>query len=1055
MALLAAILRTSLKYRAVVLVAAALFVVVGIRSAMSLSIDAIPDITNVQVQIITAAPALSPVEVEQYVTVPVERAMAGMPRTTEIRSISKYGLSVVTVVFHDDVDIYFARQQVSERMREAEDKVSSAHGKPEMGPVTTALGEVYQFVVRNDAMSLMQIEEVLDWQIAPALRTVPGVVEVNSFGGEDRQYQVILDPKRLLAAGISVAQVVDAMKKSNANAGGGYIEHNEEHFVIGSEGLVKNPEDVRNIVIGATSEGVPVTVATVGDVRFGARLRRGAATRDGQGEVAIGVTMMLMGENSRTVTAAVKAKIAALESSLPPGTRIEPFYDRSTLVNRTIHTVEENLLIGAALVIGVLLLLLGDLRAGLVVAATIPLAMLFAMLLMRAAGMSGNLMSLGAIDFGLIVDGAVIIVENASRRLAEAQEHATAPVPVAQRVKIVEEAALEVRSASIFGEAIIAIVYLPILTLSGVEGKLFRPMATTVLFALLGAFVMSLTVVPALASYIVKPQRGGHRETWLLRKIHAGFVPVLRGAMRRRWVTFGTTAALLVGTILLATRLGAEFIPQLDEGDLLIEARRLTGISLTGSVETALRLETALHKIPEVDHVVSRTGAPEVATDPMGLEQSDIYIELKDRKKWRPGITKADIGKEVSEIMEHDVPEIAGAVSQPIQMRTNELLAGVKSDVAVILYGRDLDELTKLGERAASIVRGVPGTADVRVEQVAGLRYLRIVPERKKLARYGLTIEDVNQLTETISVGHTVGEVLEGERRFAMVVKLAHGFDGDLEPLRALPLKALNGQIVPLGDVADLSFAPGPAQVSRSKQSRRLTVEFNVRGRDLLSVVEEAQGKIGRELALPVGYHAEWGGQFEHYTEAKARLSVVVPIALALILFLLWLAFGSRRLAVLIFLNVPFAVIGGVVSLWARDIPFSISAGIGFVALFGVAVLNGLVLVSFARHLEERGADHVEAIKEAAELRLRPVLTTALVASLGFLPMAFSTQPGAEVQRPLATVVIGGLITSTFLTLVVLPVVYAWLAKPPELGGRSSLRAMRVAHEIEEIPHGS
>jgi cobalt-zinc-cadmium resistance protein CzcA len=1049
MAFVGAIIRASLRHRPVVLVIAALFVVIGLRSAYTLRIDAIPDITNVQVQIITAAPALSPVEVEQYVTIPVERAMAGLPRTTEIRSISKYGLSVVTIVFRDDVDIYFARQLVAERMREAEDHVSAQHGKPEMGPITTGLGEIYQFVVRNDSMTLMQLEETLDWQISPALRTVPGVVEVNSFGGEDRQYQVILDPKRLLATGISVAQVVDAMRRSNANAGGGYIEHNQEQLVVGSEGLVKNLEDVRNIVVAATPQGIPITIATVGDVRFGPRLRRGAATRDGQGEVALGVAMMLMGENSRTVTEAVKAKLATIEPSLPKGTRIEPFYDRSALVNRTIGTVGENLLIGAALVVGVLFVMLGDLRAGLVVALTIPLSMLFAVTLMNLTGMSGNLMSLGAVDFGLIVDGAVIIVENAARRLSEAQQRSHVPLDDEYRIHIIEDAALEVRSASIFGEAIIAIVYVPILTLTAIEGKLFRPMATTVLFALLGAFVMSLTVVPVLTSYIVKP-RSEHRETWVLRQIHRAFVPMLGIAMSRRWATFAATAAVLAGTILVATQLGAEFVPQLDEGDLLIEARRLPGISLTDSVQTSLRLERALQKIPEVDHVVSRTGAPEVATDPMGIEQSDIYVELKKPTTWRKGITKADIGKEVAEIMARDVPEIGGAVSQPIQMRTNELLAGVKSDVAVVLYGRELDELAKLGDAVAGALEGVDGAVDVRVEQVSGLRYLRIVPDRKKLARYGLTVEDINQLTETIAVGHSVGEVLEGERRFGLVVKTDHGFDGDLESMRALPLKAITGQVVPLGDVADLSFAVGPAAVSRAKQSRRLTVEFNVRGRDMLSVVHDAQEKIGREVPLPTGYRVEWGGQFEHYTEAKARLAVVVPIALALILFMLWLAFGSRRLAVLIFLNVPFAVIGGVFSLWIRGIPFSISAGVGFIALFGVAVLNGLVLVSFARHLEEGGMGHVEAIRQAAELRLRPVLTTALVASLGFIPMALSTHPGAEVQRPLATVVIGGLITSTFLTLVVLPVVYAWLAKPPGRGGASSLRAIPAAPRVPD-----
>ena len=1049
MALLGAIIRASLRNRSVVLVAAVLFVFIGLRSAYSLSIDAIPDITNVQVQIITASPALSPVEVEQYVTIPVERAMAGLPRTTEIRSISKYGLSVVTVVFRDDVDIYFGRQLVAERMREAEDHVSALHGKPEMGPITSALGEVYRFALRNDAMTLMQLEETLDWQIAPALRTVPGVVEVNSFGGEDRQYQVLLDPKRLLATGISVAQVIDAMRRSNANAGGGYIEHNQEQIVVGSEGLVKNLDDVRNIVVAATPQGVPITIATVGDVRFGPRLRRGAATKDGEGEVAIGVAMMLIGENSRTVTEAVKAKLAAIESSLPKGTRIEPFYDRSALVGRAIGTVGENLIIGAALVIGVLFVMLGDLRAGIVVALTIPLSMLFAVALMNLTGMSGNLMSLGAIDFGLIVDGAVIIVENASRRLSEAQQRAHVPLDDEHRLRIVEEAALEVRSASIFGELIIAIVYLPILSLTAIEGKLFRPMATTVLFALLGAFVMSLTVVPVLTSYIVKP-KSQDRETWLLRKIHRAFVPVLRVAMRWRWATLGATAAVLVVTVFVASGLGAEFVPKLDEGDALIEARRLPGVSLSESVQTSLRLERALHAIPEVRHVVSLTGAPEVATDPMGVEQSDVYVGLADRAKWRKGISKGDIERELAAVMEREVPEMGGAVSQPIQMRTNELLAGVKSDVAVVLFGRELDELARLAEHVASALRTVDGAVDVRVEQVSGLRYLRIVPERLKLARYGLTVEDINQLTETIAVGHNVGEVLEGERRFGLVVKTAHGFDGDLESMRALPLKSITGQIVPLGDVADLSFVMGPSQVSRAKQSRKLTVEFNVRGRDMLSVVHEAQERVGRELTLPTGYRAEWGGQFEHYTEAKARLAVVVPIALALIVFMLWLAFGSRRLAILIFLNVPFSVIGGIFALWIRGIPFSISAGIGFIALFGVAVLNGLVLVSFARHLEERGTAHVDAIRQAAEQRLRPVLTTALVASLGFVPMALSTHPGAEVQRPLATVVIGGLITSTFLTLVVLPVMYAWLAKPPKRGAASSLRAISAAPRVPD-----
>jgi cobalt-zinc-cadmium resistance protein CzcA len=782
-------------------------------------------------------------------------------------------------------------------------------------------------------------------------------------------------------------------------------------------------------VIGATPQGVPITISTVGEVQFGPRLRRGAATRNGEGEVVIGVAMMLLGENSRTVTEAVKLKLASITSSLPAGTTIEPFYDRSSLVNRTIHTVGKNLLEGAALVLAVLLLLLGNLRAGLVVAAVIPLAMIFALIVMNGFGLSGNLMSLGAIDFGLLVDGAVIIVENAVRRLSECRIRLGRTLTREERMLTVREATLEVRRASVFGEAIIAIVYVPILALVGTEGKLFRPMATTVLLALLGAFVLSLTVVPVLTSYVVRP-REKDEETWLLRKVHILYVPMLYMAMKRRWITMSVGVLLLAVGITLFTRIGAEFVPQLDEGDLLLEARRLPGIALDESVATSLRLEKTLRKVPEVTHVVSRTGAPEVATDPMGIEQSDVYIGLKDREHWRRGLTKERLAQLISEAGQEAVPEIGGAVSQPIQMRTNELLAGVRSDVAVLIYGPDLDLLRALGNEVEEAVKRVAGAVDVRVEQIAGLKYLRIVPDRSKLARYGLTIEDVNQITETIAVGYGAGEVLEGERRFGIRVKTLHGYQGDLEPLRMLPLRSVSGQVVPLGDVAELNFIEGPAQVSRESQSRRLSVEFNVRGRDLLSVVRDAQSAVTHQVRLPTGYRTQWGGQFEHYTEAKARLFLVVPLALALILFLLWLAFRSVRGALLIFLNVPFAIVGGVVALWIRDIPFSISAGIGFIALFGVAVLNGLVLVSFARNLEDGGMQCGEAIRQAAERRLRPILMTALVAALGFIPMALSTAPGSEVQRPLATVVIGGLVTATLLTTLVLPVVYAYFGAP-------------------------
>jgi heavy metal efflux system protein len=1027
-ALLSAIVAWSLRNRAIVLVASFLFMVFGVRAAQMLTMDAVPDVTGIQVQVVTASPALSPVEMEQYVTVPVERAMAGIPRTKELRSISKYGLSIVTIVFEDSTDIYFARQLVNERMRDAVDAIPAQYGKPEIGPISSALGEIYQFVIRNDRLSTMQLEEVLHWQVVPQLRTVPGVVELNGHGGDVRQYAVLLDPKRLQAAGISVAQVALALEKSNSNAGGGYIEHNQEQFVIRSSGLVTNIDDLRRVVVGATPQGVPITIATVGDVAFTPRLKRGAVTKDGKGEVVAGITLMLTGENSRTVTEAVKAKLAELQPSLPAGTLIEPFYDRSILVSRTIQTLAKNLAEGALLVIAILFLLLGDLRAGVVVAVVIPLALLFAVTAMTSLGLSGNLMSLGAIDFGLLVDGAVIIVENASRKLSEKRAELGRELLPEERLTVVEHATLEVRSASLFGELIIAIVYLPLLALTGTEGKLFRPMASTVLLALGGAFMLSLTLVPVLTSYFVKP-KAEHKEAFLLAKAQIALSAFLKRALVHRKKTVGFSALALGLAAALFTTLGAEFIPQLNEGDILLEVHRLQGVSLSESIATCTRIEKAVREFPEVVSVVSRTGSPEVANDAMGVDESDVYIRVKPQFDWRAGLTKASLVEAIAEKVGTAVPEVMIALSQPIQMRTNELVGGVRSDVALVIYGRDLETLAKLGDKAADSIRKVEGAVDVRPEPITGMKYLEIVADRNKLARYGLTVADVNQLTETIAVGHHTGDVLEGERRFAIVVKVQNTFGGDLEVLRGLPLKSQSGQLVPLGDVARLSLVDGPAEVNREAQSRRISIEFNVRGRDLLSVVHDAQASIAKDVTFPMGYRPTWGGQFEHYQEAKQRLALVVPLALALIVFLLWLALRSFRDALLIFLNIPFAIVGGVTALALRGLPFSISAGVGFIALFGVAVLNGLVLVSFARQREAEGDDHITAIMKATALRLRPVLMTALVASLGFLPMALSTEPGAEVQRPLATVVIGGLITATLLTLLVLPVVYAWLGR--------------------------
>jgi cobalt-zinc-cadmium resistance protein CzcA len=1022
-----AVVGWSLRNRAVVLLGALLLVVVGVRSAIELPIDAVPDVTNVQVQVITASPALSPVEVERYVTAPVERAMAGMPRVEEIRSISKYGISVVTVVFEESTDIYFARQMVLERMRDAEEAIPPAYGRPEMGPIATGLGEIYQFVVRGHGRTLMELEETLDWYIGPQLRTVPGIVEVNSFGGEDKQYQIVIDPQRLQSMNLSVGDVIHALERTNANAGGGYVEHNREQIVIGTSGLVSSLDDLRSVVVGATSQGVPITVASVGDVRFGARLRRGAATMDGKGEVVVGVALMLMGESSRVVTDRVKARLEELRPTLPSGIEIVPFYDRAALVERTIKTVAKNLAEGAALVILVLLVFLGDLRAGLIVAVTIPLSMLFAVTAMRTMGASGNLMSLGAIDFGLIVDGAVIIVENAARRLAEARAERGQGLTSDERVAIVRDATTEVRSASVFGEIIIAIVYLPILALRGIEGKLFHPMARTVLLALLGAFILSLTVVPVLSAIFLKGQATGH-DTRLMAAVRSRYTPVLGRLLARPVFVVAAGVAVLAAGGALLPRLGAEFVPTLDEGDILLETRRLPGIALTETIQTDLRLARALAGIPEIDHVVPRAGAPEVATDPMGVEQSDVYITLKDRSQWRAGLTKRELGDEIRGAVEKEVPEVAFAVSQPIEMREHELMEGIRSDAAAILYGPDLEQLRETGAQIAAAITGIPGVVDVRPEQTAGLTYLRIRPDRARLARYGLTVDDVNAVTETMAVGRTVGQVFEADRRFSMVVRTNVDYQGSLDVVRALPLRSTTGQMVPLGDVAEIALEQGPSLVNRDKQSRRLIVEFNVRDRDTVSAVEDAQAAVAARVQVPAGYRVEWGGQFRNYQSAKRRLLLVVPVALALISFLLWLAFEKVRPAVLVFANVPFAAVGGILALWLRGIPFSISAGVGFIALFGVAVLNGIVLVSFCLHLEERGEPPAAAIAHAAALRLRPVLITAFVAALGFLPMALSHSPGSEVQRPLATVVIGGLVSATFLTLLLFPAVYALVA---------------------------
>ena len=1042
------LISASLRQRALVICATLLFVLFGLRAAWELPMDAVPDVTNVQVLVLTSAPALSPVEMEQYVTIPVERAMSGLPHLRELRSISKYGLSLVTIVFSDDTDIYLARQLVAERMRDAEQNIPRRYGQPQIGPLSTGLGEIFQFVVH--APSLMQAVETLDWYIGPQLRTVPGIVELNSHGGEQKEFQIVLDPGRMQAAGLSVAEVVSALERSNANAGGGSLVHNREQYVIGAVGLIRNLDDLRSVVIAATPQGVPITVAQLGDVRIGPALRRGAASMDGQGEVAVGVALMLRGENARTVTQAVKAKLQSLAGSLPPGVRVEPFYDRSTLVDRVIRTVSTNLVEGALLVIFVLLVLLGDLSAGLIVASTIPLAMLFALLCLKILGGTGNLMSLGAVDFGLIVDGSVIVVENVVRRLAEAQAGRSAPLSKQERGQIIANAATEVRAATVFGEAIIAVVYVPILSLTGIEGKLFQPMATTVLCALLGAMLCSLTVVPVLCSLLLRP-RPQHHDGWVFRMLSRVYEPLLSLTLRRRLLPVATLVGLLFLGLSIGTRLGAEFVPQLDEGSLLVETRRLPGVALSESIAIDLRIARALRApiVPEIEHVVGRVGSPALANDVMGIGETDNYLILKPREAWRPGLTRDALAKEIEDRLADAVPDAAISISQPIEMRTNELVAGVKSDVAAALYGPDLTELRRLGESIERALRPIPGISGLRVEASAGLNYLRIYPDRARLARYGLSLDEVSLLTQSLSAGVPVGQVFEGERRFPLVVKVDVPFAGSLDPLGSLPLKAATGQIIPLADVANIASEQGPVQVARENQSRHLRVEFNVAGRDLLSVVTDAQKRVQASVNLPPGYRVEWGGQFEHYIDAKARLQIVVPLAIALILFLLWLALSQLVPALVILANVPFAAVGGVLFLWLRGMPFSISAGVGFIALFGVAVLNGLVLVSVAQRMQETGTSPAQAIAQAARERLRPVLMTALVAGLGFVPMALSQAPGSEVQRPLATVVIGGLVSSTTLTLLLLPAIYSWVVR------RSTQSAASTAAASSQDPNAA
>ena len=1045
-----AILAFSIRQRWLVMAAVAAAAAVGAWNFTRLPIDAVPDITNVQVQINSEAPGYSPLEVEQRITFPIETAMGGLPHLDYTRSLSRYGLSQVTVVFKDGTDIYFARQLVNERVQEVRDQLPKGI-KTAMGPVSTGLGEIYMFAVeakpdarnaKGEPYSSTELRTTLDWIVKPQLRTVPGVVEVNSIGGYEKQFHVLPNPARLIAYKLSFRDVMTALAANNANVGAGYIERNGEQYLVRTPGQVATIEEIRDIVIG-TRAGVPVRVSDVADVRDGRELRSGAATLNGE-ETVLGTAMLLIGENSRTVSQRVAAKLQEIARSLPDGVVARTVYDRTHLVEATIATVEKNLLEGALLVIVILFLFLGNIRAAIATACIIPLSMLLTMTGMVHYKVSANLMSLGAIDFGIIIDGAVIIVENCLALLAAEQHRRGRLLTAPERFEAILAGAREVVRPALFGMVIIAVVYLPILTLTGVEGKMFTPMAITVLIVLGAAALLSITFLPAAIALFVTGRVTEH-DNWLMRVARRAYIPLLDASIRGRHVAVVVAVILVVATAFAASRMGTEFIPSLDEGDAAVQALRVPGTSLTQSVEMQAALEKRLLQIPEVKEVFARVGTAEVATDPMPPSISDGYVMLKPRHEWPdPRKSKRALVTEIEKAAE-EIPGSNYELSQPIQLRFNELISGVRSDVGVKIFGDGLDALLTVAGQVQAVLQTIQGAADVKTEQVSGLPMLTVKLNRSTLARYGISVADVQEIIEIAVGGKESGHVFEGDRKFEIVVRLPENLRIDIDAIRALPLPVPETQeqpqsasvravwansplararYVPLSTVALIDIAPGPNQISRENGKRRIVVSANVRGRDLGSFVADAQQKIGAQVKLPTGYWIGWGGQFEQLASASQRLAIVVPIALLLIFVLLFMSLGSAVDSLLVFSGVPLALTGGIAALLLRDIPLSISAGVGFITLSGVAVLNGLIIIAAIQGLREQGRPLIEAVREGALLRLRAVLMTSLVAPLGFVPMAIATGPGAEVQRPLATVVIGGIISSAVLTLFVLPALY-------------------------------
>lgn len=1043
------IIQFSIKNKFVILLFTLILIAWGSYSVKQLPLDALPDITNNQVQIITTAPTLATQEVEQLITYPLEQAVKTVPNIIELRSISRFGLSVVTVVFEDDVDIYWAREQIFQRLKQAEENIPAYAGSPELAPITTGLGEIYQYDVYakkgyENKYDAIQLRTIQDWIIIPQLQGVKGVAEVSAWGGKLKQYEIAVNPNTLNSLGVTITEIFDALAKNNQNTGGAYIEKDKLAYFIRGVGMAKGITDLGNVVV-KNRNGSPVLVRDVAEVREGVALRYGASTKDGKGEIVSGMVLMLKGENSSAVVNRIHEKMIQINKSLPEGVVAEAFIDRGKLVDNAIGTITKNLLEGALIVIFVLILFLGNLRAGLIVASVIPLAMLFAIILMNAFGVSGNLMSLGAIDFGIIVDGAVIIVEATMHHLQKLKRKKD--LSQSEMDTEVYNSASKIRNSAAFGEIIILIVYLPILALIGTEGKMFRPMAMTVGFAVAGAFILSLTYVPMMSALFLS-KNTEHKENFsdrMMAWLESIYTPFLEKALQFKKIVLGISLGLFALGLIVFNNMGGEFIPTIEEGDLAINATIMTGSSLTQMVETATKYEQILKaKFPEIKTIVTKIGSGEIPTDPMPIESGDLIIVLKDKKEWTG---KYHNWEDLANAMKEEMEVIPGAnieISQPIQMRFNELMTGSRSDIAIKIFGDDLEILDAKAKELISKIKGIEGIGDLKADKVTGLPQITIKYDYNKIALYGLNISDINQIIRSSFAGESAGKIYDESKRFDVVVRMNQDNRADITDVSNLFIPLPNGQQVPLSQVATVDYEQGPVQVTREDGKRRITIGLNVRGRDIKSVVEEIQQKLDKSFKLPAGYYVTYGGQFENLIEATKRLSIALPIALGLILVLLYFTFKSFKQAGLIFTAIPLSAIGGVFALWLRGMPFSISAGIGFIALFGIAVLNGIVLISYFNQLKTEGIlDPLQRVLIGTKTRLRPVLMTAAVASLGFLPMALSTSGGAEVQKPLATVVIGGLASATLLTLIVLPILYLLLERGVNRKEREDLREER------------